>query len=201
MALVVLIWRRAPNTTTVIAALIGALAVVFKDTLTNLVAGLIFAWSGSFRPGDVIRLDPSLAKSLPEPYGHITALTMLHVLVQERDGMQILIPNSQLSSTTVWRWSGDRDLALSLRIHIAPSSNLKKATDLIVEAAASCERVLKSPLPRARLAGLKDGNIIIDLRFWIVDPQNGIRNVYSDILERTLIKMEESAIELRETSY
>ncbi len=117
LTLFIMIWRAAPSTTTLVAALIGALALVFKDTLTNLIAGLMLLWLGTFRVGDVIRLDPSIAKSTPEPYVIVAGINLLHVIFHERDGMQILIPNSQLASTTLWRCHPHVPrLALSLQL-------------------------------------------------------------------------------------
>jgi small-conductance mechanosensitive channel len=202
ITLAVIIWNRAPGTVTVTVALIGASVVVFKDTLTNIIAGLMFIWDGSFRRGDIIRLDPSLAKSLPEPYGVVTSLNLQHVVIHERHGMQILIPNSHLATTTVWRWHPNQgNLALLLQLHLAPGSNFEQAKILFLDACRQCPRVLQSPWPMVRLVGLKDGQAIIVLRFWIADPQNGISSVYSEIIERIAQESEASNIKLQEALY
>lgn len=99
--LVVIIWRRAPGLTTLAAALIGAIAIAFKDTLTNLIAGIMLLWSGSFRVGDIIRIDRENAKPTSEPYVVVKSISLLHVVLRARDGMQILIPNSHLASVAI----------------------------------------------------------------------------------------------------
>lgn len=200
--LVVIIWRRAPGLTTLAAALIGAIAIVFKDTLTNLIAGIMLLWSGSFRVGDVIRIDRDIAKPTAEPYVVVNSINLLHVALRARDGMQILIPNSHLASNTVWRWHPQEGLlALTLQLQIDAASNFQLAKRLILEACQQCPRVLREPLPRVRLAGFNDHRATIVLRFCISDPQNGIGPVYYDLIEHIAPKMNEEGIRLEETLY
>jgi len=202
LTVIAVIWKRAPSTTTLIAALIGAVAIVFKDTLTNLIAGVMLMWSGTFRVGDVIRLDPSLAKSTPEPYVIVAGINILHIAFHERDGMQILIPNSQLVSTTVWRCHpGLRRLALSMQMQTQAGVNFQKAKQVLLEVCEASPRVLKEPWPRVRLAGFVNGRTLIVLRFWIDDPENGISNIYAQIIEHASERMAEEGIDLIETFY
>jgi small-conductance mechanosensitive channel len=43
-------------------------------------------------------------------------------------------------------------------------------------------RVLKEPAPACLLLGFGDSSVELELRIWIQDPKNGVRNVKSDVL-------------------
>jgi small-conductance mechanosensitive channel len=59
---------------------------------------------------------------------------------------------------------------------------LNKAKALALSAAASIDRILKTPEPKCLVIEYGDSTVILQLRVWINDPKNGINNVKDAVL-------------------
>jgi small-conductance mechanosensitive channel len=70
---------------------------------------------------------------------------------------------------------------LKVQVRIAYETDVRKALDLMVQGAKRPARVLADPAPRALLLDFGQGFMLLELRFWICDVQNGIRNISSDV--------------------
>lgn len=83
----------------------------------------------------------------------------------------------------VINWSYSHNLVrLKVPVGVAYGSDLEKARDLMLAAAADTLRVLKDPKPACLLTGFGDNAVNLELRVWINDPQHGIGSVKSDLL-------------------
>ncbi|MBC8337912.1 MAG: mechanosensitive ion channel [Rhodospirillales bacterium] len=146
-----------------------------QKVFSNLISGFILLMDRSVKPGDVI--------AIGETYGWINALSARYVSVITRDGIEHLIPNEELISQRVENWSfSNRLVRLRLPIGVAYETDVKKAIEIVIEAANDVERVLAEPAPACQLTGFGDNAVNLELRVWINDPRNGLGNVKSAIL-------------------
>jgi small-conductance mechanosensitive channel len=146
-----------------------------QKVFSNLISGVILLWDRSVKPGDVI--------AIGETYGWINALSARYVSVITRDGIEHLIPNEELISQRVENWSfSNRLVRLRLTIGVAYETDVKRAIELIIEAASDVKRVLSEPFPACHLTDFGDNSVNLELRIWINDPKNGLANVKSAIL-------------------
>lgn len=148
-----------------------------QRVVANLISGVILLVDKSIKPGDVIAVSGT--------YGWVTALGGRYVSVVTRDGVEHLIPNEMLMAERVENWTHTHsNTRLKADIGIHYDSDVRKAIELCVEAARGVPRVLEDPAPRCLLIGFGDSSVELQLRFWIADAQNGVRNVTSEILLR-----------------
>jgi small-conductance mechanosensitive channel len=158
--------------------------------LGNFVAGALLIWERTIKVGDVISIDKSRS-------GQVKDITMRYMIVQDRNDIEYLIPHSQLVKSTVENWTrGKKQVRLKLDIGVAYGSPLDKVKDIMSSVCFEVPRVLKSPLPNPLIMSMGDSAINFQLRFRIADPENGIRNVMSDVYERLLKRFEASNIEI-----
>jgi len=162
---------------TALAVFGGALGVGLglglQRIVSNFVSGVILALEKSIHPGDVI--------TVGNTFGVIQALHARHIVVRNRDGQDILIPNETLFNTEIINWSyGDRNVRFRLPVQISYQDDPELAMALMEQAARETERVLTDPSPAARLMGFGDNGINLELRLWVNDPENGVNNVRSD---------------------
>jgi small-conductance mechanosensitive channel len=162
---------------TALAVFGGALGVGLglglQRIVSNFVSGVILAFEGSIRPGDVL--------SIGNTFGEVKALHARHIVVRDRDGRDILIPNETLLTSEIINWSyGDRNVRFRLPVQISYQDDPEQAMALMIQAARETARVLADPEPVARLMGFGDNGINLELRLWIHDPENGVNNVRSD---------------------
>ena len=66
-------------------------------------------------------------------------------------------------------------------IGVAYNTDVEKAMELCIEAANSIDRVIDTPSPVCQLRGFGDSSVNLEVRFWIGDPQNGVKNVESQV--------------------
>ncbi|PTW44496.1 mechanosensitive ion channel family protein [Rhodovulum kholense] len=157
-----------------LAVLSGAIGVGLgfglQKVVSNLVSGVIILLDKSVKPGDVI--------SLGDTFGWINALGARYVSVVTREGKEYLIPNEDLITSQVVNWSHSNEFVrLDIFFGTAYADDPHRVRRLAVEAAASVPRVLADRPPVCHIVGFGDSSVDYILRFWIVDPSEGLTNV------------------------
>ena len=163
---------------TALTVLGGALGVGIGFGLqriaSNFISGFILLFDRSIRPNDVITINDS--------FGWVKELRARYVVIQDRDGVETLIPNENLVTSQVINWSyTDKNVRLKIPVQISYHDDPELAIKVMIEAANECERVLKQPPAVCRLLSYGDSGINLEVRCWINDPQNGVNNVRSEI--------------------
>jgi len=148
---------------------------------SNFVSGFILLLDKSIKPGDVISFI-GLTGTSTENFGWVQELRGRCVVVRDRDGIETLVPNQNLITSTVINWSySDRKIRLKLPVRISYRDDPELALQLLLHAVEGNPRVLQDPPPVTRLMQFSDHGMDLELRFWIADPQNGVNNVRSDV--------------------
>jgi len=178
---------------TALAVFGGALGVGLglglQKIVSNFVSGIILAFEESIHVGDVLNVGNT--------FGEVKALHARHIVVRDRDGRDILIPNETLLSSEIINWSyGDRNVRFRLPVQISYRDDPEVAMKVMVDAALTTERVLRDPEPAARLMGFGDNGINLELRLWIHDPENGVNNVRSEVFLKIWRSFREKGISI-----
>jgi small-conductance mechanosensitive channel len=169
----------------------AGLAIGFglQKTFGNLIAGLILLMDRSIKPGDVIVVG--------DTFGSVGKIGVRAVSVVTRDGKEHLIPNEQLMTEAVENWSySDRNVRIHIPVGVAYGCDLALAQKLMIEAASAAPRVLDTPKPSVWLKGFGDSSVDHDILVWIADPELGVGNVRSDILNRLWRLFADNQVEL-----
>jgi small-conductance mechanosensitive channel len=167
---------------TVLTGAIGlGLGFGLQAIAANFVSGFVLLMDRSIKPGDVISLSGQSGTST-ENFGWVQELRGRYVVVRDRDGVEMLVPNQQLISNAVINWSyTDPRIRLKLPIRISYADDPELALHILVTACEGQSRVLRDPAPVSRLMHFSDSGIELELRFWISDPQEGVNNVRSEV--------------------
>lgn len=145
-----------------------------QKIVSNMLSGIFLLLDRSIRPGDVIQIGGT--------YGWVSSLGARYVSIETRDGTEFLVPNEDIITHQVVSWSHQNDLArLKVQIQVPFEADLDQVLALLLEAAAKPVRILRQPAPRALILDFRDGRAELELRFWIRDAQNGIRNVSGEV--------------------
>jgi small-conductance mechanosensitive channel len=176
---------------TIFAFFGGALAVAvgfgLQRVTSNLFSGFILLIDRSIKPGDVIEIQGT--------YGWINKLATRYTSVITRDGTEYLIPNEDMITQPVVNWShSNRLVRQHVKVRVSYDSDINQARQLCVESAKETERVLETPAPLCMLLDFADDAVILELRFWIEDPQNGVTNVQSAVRLRIWDKFHAAGI-------
>ena len=165
---------------TAFAVFTGALGVGLgfglQKIISNFISGIILLLDKSLKPGDVIEVETGSGTT----YGWVEKLGLRYTSVTTRDGTETLIPNETFITNPVTNWSfSNSKVRRKMPIGVAYNTDVEKAMELCIEAARSVERVIDNPSPVCQLRGFGDSSVNLEVRFWIGDPQNGVKNVES----------------------
>ena len=163
---------------TVLSVFGGALGVGLglglQKIASNYLSGFIILLDRSIRLGDMITAD--------NHYGEVTKITTRYVVVRSLTGVEAIIPNDLLVTTTVLNNSyTDKRVRLAVRVQVAYRTDMAEALRILIEVAREHQRVLKEPEPTAQVLNLADSGVDLELGFWIEDPERGSQNVRSDV--------------------
>ena len=167
---------------TVLTGAVGlGLGFGLQSIAANFVSGFVLLMDRSIKPGDVISLSGQSGTST-ENFGWVQELRGRYVVVRDRDGVEMLVPNQQLISNAVINWSyTDPRIRLKLPIRVSYADDPELALQILLTACKGQARVLHEPAPVSRLMHFSDSGIELELRFWISDPQEGVNNVRSEV--------------------
>jgi small-conductance mechanosensitive channel len=142
---------------------------------SNYIAGFTILLDRSIRLGDMITVDSR--------HGVVTRVTSRYVVVRSLDGVEAIVPNETLVTTTVLNHSyTSRDARLGLPVQVAYESDLELALQILEAAGAAHPRVMKTPNPpKAFVVRFGDSGIELELGVWIIDPENGQLGLRSDL--------------------
>jgi small-conductance mechanosensitive channel len=165
-------------------------SVALRDLLSNYVAGMMLLWDKSVKINDVIAIGDNRI-------GRIKDITMRYMVVEDRNDVEFLVPHSQLINSTFENWTRrNKKVRLKLDIGVAYESSIDQVKDIMRSVCFEVPRVLKHPLPNPLILSIDDSSIHFQLRFRISDPEEGVRNVMSDVYERLLKRFKEEGIEI-----
>ena len=178
---------------TVLSVFGGALGVGMglglQKIASNYLSGFIILLDRSIRLGDMITVDGQ--------HGEVTRITTRYMVVRSLAGVEAIIPNDTLVTTTVLNHSySDRRVRLAVRVQVAYRTDLAEAMKILTDVARRNPRVLREPEPTAQVLQLAENGVDLELGFWIEDPEKGSSNVRSDISVELLAEFRARDIEI-----
>jgi small-conductance mechanosensitive channel len=114
------------------------------------------------------------------------------VLVRRLDGVEVIVPNETLVTTTVLNHShAAPQIRVAMQIPLSCNADIDKALGLLAQAALADPRVLRDPpfAPAAFVAGFGDSGVNVELGVFVTDPlidQLGLKSVIHRAAIRTL---------------
>jgi small-conductance mechanosensitive channel len=140
---------------------------------SNYIAGFTILIDRSIRLGDMITVDGR--------YGTVAKVTSRYVVVRSLDGVEAIVPNETLVTTTVLNHSyTTRNVRIAVQVQVSGDSDIERALTLMEEIARRHPRVRNDPdPPTAYLANFVDNGVNLELGVWIGDPEKGQLNLKS----------------------
>jgi small-conductance mechanosensitive channel len=178
---------------TVLSVFGGALGVGLglglQKIASNYLSGFIILLDRSIRLGDMITVDGH--------YGEVTRITTRYMVVRTLTGVEAIIPNDTLVTSTVLNHSySDKRVRLAVRVQVGYRTEVPGLLALLVDLAKKHPRVLHDPEPTAQVLNLAESGIDVELGIWIEDPERGSQNVRSDISVAILREFQARGIEI-----
>jgi len=150
------------------------IGIGLQKIAANYISGFIILLDRSVSIGDVV--------TIGENSGTLTRMTARYVVVRGMGGLEAIIPNETIITSTVINHSfTDRKVRVALPIQVAYATDLDAARNIMVDVAKATPRVLKDPEPGALITGFADSGVNLELGVWIDDPDQGLAALRSDL--------------------
>lgn len=151
-----------------LAVIFGLLSVGIgfglQNLTSNFISGLILLFERPVKVGDRI--------TVGDTEGDVLAINIRSTTVRSLDNISIIVPNSELVSTTVINWShGDPKIRLVIDVGVSYNSDLDTVLRSLKEVADENPEVLRHPEPEVHLTGFGDSAWNMRLRVWIASPK------------------------------
>lgn len=163
---------------TVLSVFGGALGVGLgfglQKIASNYISGFIILMDRSVSLGDLVTIDNHT--------GQLTKMTARYVVVRSLGGVESIIPNDTLITSTVVNQSyTDKRVRQAVAVQVGYDSDIEHAMRLMEEVAMLQTRILADPAPKAVIVRLGDNGVDLELGFWVDDPHTGTVKLRSDL--------------------
>ena len=177
------------NTSSVLAVFAAAglaVGLALKDSLSNFAAGVMLVLFKPFKAGDYIEAAGT--------GGVVEKLRIFNSVMRTGDNREITVPNSQIYASTIVNFSARATRRIDLIFGIGYGDDIRQAKNLIEEAMAEDERILKDPEPDVLLMELADSSVNIAVRPWVNAADYWV--VRGDLMERVKAKFDTNGISI-----
>jgi small-conductance mechanosensitive channel len=140
-----------------------AFGFAFRDILQNFLAGILILLTEPFQIDDQI-----VFKNFE---GTVEDIQTRATTIRTYDGRRVVIPNSELFTNSVTVNTAWDNRRLQYDVGIGYGDDIDRAKQLIMEAVANLEDVLKEPAPDVLVMELAGSTVNIRVRWWINPPR------------------------------
>jgi len=152
---------------TVFSGAVGVgIGLGLQKLASNYIAGFTILLDRSIRLGDTITVEGKWM-------GTVTNVSARYVLVRRLDGVEVIVPNETLVTTTVLNHShAAPQIRVAMQFPLARDTDVEKALELLTQAALADPRVIREApfAPAAFVAGFTDSGLAIELGVFVNDP-------------------------------
>ena len=164
---------------TVLSVFGGALGVGIglglQKIASNYVSGFVILFEGSVRIGDLI-------STVDGSRGYVTQINSRYAVIQGVDGSETLVPNESLVTSPVVNWSlNEKNLWMSTSVQVEHETDIDFIRPKLLEVVSAIPRVLPHPAACVYLSKITEKGYVLEVAWWINDPENGRSNINSDV--------------------
>lgn len=163
MVVVLIVLRLARIPLTAFAFLGGALAIGVgfgtQTIIKNLISGVIILLERKIHVGDTVTIGGMS--------GTVMTVDFRATTVRGFDGVDAIVPNSQLLENQISNWSGGGpSVRRVVEVGVAYGSDVRRAADLVTACARDHASVLENPAPEVLLSDFGADALTLRLLYW-----------------------------------
>jgi small-conductance mechanosensitive channel len=143
-----------------------AIGFAAKDTLSNLIAGVLLLIDRPFEIGDRIEVWSAPAGSAS--WGDVVDIGLRATKIRTTDNIIIIIPNNEIMKRDIVNYTIiSNQIRVRINIGISYDANTEKAKKAILQVAASADWISKTPAPKVVVRNFGESSVDLQLRVWI----------------------------------
>jgi small-conductance mechanosensitive channel len=171
-----------------------AIGFAAKDTLSNLIAGVLLIVDRPFEVGD--RIEVWNAPTGSATWGDVIDIGLRATKIKTTDNIVIIIPNNEIMLRDIINYTIiSENIRVRINIGIAYDADLQKAKKAILKVAKATEWVLDDPPPKVVVRNFGESAVDLQLRVWIHDARRRMDTI-SDITDKVKEAFDAEGIEI-----
>jgi len=180
----------------VAGASVAGIAIGFaaKDTLSNLIAGILLIMDRPFEVGD--RIEIWTAPKNSATWGDVIEIGLRATKIRTTDNIVIVIPNNEIMKRDIINYTTiTEEIRVRIPIGIAYDADINKAKDLIRKVALELAWVMHEPAPKVVVRKFGESAVDLQARVWIREPRRRMDTI-SYITDRLKDVFQQEGIEI-----
>ncbi len=147
-----------------------AVGFAAKDTLSNLIAGILLIIDRPFEIGDRIEVWSTPAGS--SSWGDVIDIGLRATRIKTTDNIVVIIPNNEIMTRDIVNYTIlSTAIRVRVNIGIAYDTDMAKAKSTIIDVAKGVEWILAEPPPKVVVRNFGESSVDLQLRVWINDAR------------------------------
>lgn len=143
-----------------------AVGFAAKDTLSNLIAGILLIIDRPFEIGD--RIEVWSAPTGSASWGDVLDIGLRATRIKTTDNIVVIIPNNEIMTRDIVNYTSiSSSIRVRINIGVSYDADTAKAKALAIQAANSSEWVMTEPAPKVVVRSFGESSVDLQLRVWI----------------------------------
>ena len=177
------------------ASVLGvAIGFAAKDTLSNLIAGILLILDRPFDVGDRIEIWGAPADQAS--WGDVVEIGLRATKIRTTDNLIVVIPNNEIMRRDIINYTASgAEIRLRIPIDVAYDADSEKAKEVALSVARASEGVKESPEPQMIIRRFGGSAISMQLRIWIDDARRR-RAIADELTDKIKSEFDRHGIEI-----
>lgn len=163
-----------------------AVGMALQGTLQNFASGVIILLLKPFKVDDYIESGNYA--------GYVKNIHIFNTTIRPFNGRTIVVPNSQLATSTIINHSKEPILRLEVTASVAYGTDLKQAKEVLMNVINNDPLILQDPAPSVCVSNLGDSSV--DIAMWMWTKTEDYWVVWKRIRENVYNALNEAHIEI-----
>jgi small-conductance mechanosensitive channel len=171
-----------------------AIGFAAKDTLSNLIAGVLLIIDRPFEIGDRIEVWSAPAGSAS--WGDVIDIGLRATKIKTTDNIIIVIPNNEIMKRDIVNYTLiSTSIRVRVNIGVAYDTDIERAKKIILKVASDVQWVQQEPKPKVVVRNFGESSVDLQLRVWINNARQRM-NTISTITDRVKNAFDAEKIEI-----
>ena len=171
-----------------------AIGFAAKDTLSNLIAGVLLIIDRPFEVGD--RIEVWSARKDSASWGDVIDIGLRATKIKTTDNIVIIIPNNEIMKRDIVNYTIlTAKIRVRVNIGIAYEADIRKAKAVIIDVARRMDWAADTPAPKVVVRNFGDSSVDLQLRVWIKEARRRMDTI-SFVIDQVKEAFDQAGIEI-----
>lgn len=163
-----------------------AIGLALQGSLANFAGGVLILTFRPFNVGDFVEINGEKGK--------VDSIQILYTKLTSRDNKQIVIPNGNVSNSTVTNYSANDTRRVDLNFGIGYDDDIDHVKSVLKDLVAKHDKVLEDPAPLIRVGEHAGSSINFNVLLWT--KSENYWDVYYDMMENVKKRFDKEDINI-----